>query len=163
MAAIGVGAAPDDYDQTPAAKQGLAKIRRWFANNPPANMHNRAMKMMAPLVVEDLMTKREREAVVEDLLVLQKDDGGWNLATLGTNWIFLPQIALLASSPYWISTRCLLSATLLTNRPSMSFWFWRPARLLLFGQDPFSLWYSIICKRTRAERVKPSTTWTRII
>jgi squalene-hopene/tetraprenyl-beta-curcumene cyclase len=86
MAAIGVGVAPDDYRRTPAAKQGLEKIRQYLQNNPPANMHNRAMKMLASLVVEGIMTEAERSEVVEGLLSLQKRDGGWNLATLGTNW-----------------------------------------------------------------------------
>jgi len=86
MAAIGVGIAPDDYRRTPAAKKGLEKIRRYLQNHPPANVHNRAMKMLASLVVEGIMTEAERDEVVKELFSLQKRDGGWNLATLGANW-----------------------------------------------------------------------------
>ena len=86
MAAIGVGIAPDDYSRTPTAKKGLEKIRQYLRNNPPANMHNRAMKMLASLYVDGIMTKPERQKVVDDLFALQKPDGGWNLATLGANW-----------------------------------------------------------------------------
>ncbi len=86
MAAIGVGIAPDNYSQTPAAKKGLKKIRQYLSNNPPFNMHHRAMKMLASLGVDGLMNRRERREVVKDLFTLQKADGGWNLATLGTNW-----------------------------------------------------------------------------
>jgi squalene-hopene/tetraprenyl-beta-curcumene cyclase len=86
MAAIGVGIAPDNYSQTPAAKKGLKKIRQYLANNPPVNMHHRAMKMLASLGVKGIMTGSERREVVRDLFNLQKPDGGWNLATLGTNW-----------------------------------------------------------------------------
>ena len=43
MAAIGVGAAPDGYAQTPVATAGLERIRQYFKNNPPANLHHRAM------------------------------------------------------------------------------------------------------------------------
>ncbi len=85
MAAIGVGVAPDNYSQTPMARQGLDKIRRYFRNNPPANMHHRAMKMLASLHVDGIMTDAERGKVVSDLFSLQKPDGGWGLATLG-NW-----------------------------------------------------------------------------
>jgi len=86
MAAIGVGAAPDDYAQTPVAKKGLEKIRSYFRTNPPKNVHHRAMKMLASLHVDGIMTDAERKQVVDDLFALQKPDGGWNLATLGTNW-----------------------------------------------------------------------------
>jgi len=86
MAAIGVGIAPDNYSQTLAAKRGLEKIRQYLRNNPPVNMHHRAMKMLASLHVDGIMTEGERREVVEGLFALQKGDGGWNLATLGTNW-----------------------------------------------------------------------------
>jgi len=85
MAAIGVGAAPDKYSRTPAAKKGLEKIREYFRNHPPANMHHRAMKMLASLHVDGIMTDTERREVIKDLFGLQKPDGGWGLATLG-NW-----------------------------------------------------------------------------
>jgi squalene-hopene/tetraprenyl-beta-curcumene cyclase len=86
MAAIGVGMAPDNYSRTPAAKKGLDKIRQYLQNNPPANMHNRVMKLLASLVVNGIMTEAERKEVIARLLDLQKGDGGWNLATLGANW-----------------------------------------------------------------------------
>ncbi|HUT89376.1 MAG TPA: prenyltransferase/squalene oxidase repeat-containing protein [Thermoguttaceae bacterium] len=85
MAAIGVGAAPDGYADTPAAKAGLDKIRRYFEANPPAHLHHRAMKLLASLHVEGIMTEPERRQVVEDLFALQKPDGGWGVVTLG-NW-----------------------------------------------------------------------------
>jgi len=85
MAAIAVGVAPDNYKETPAAEKGLAKIRLYFRNNPPANMHHRAMKLLASLHLDQIMTDTERQEVVKDLFALQKPDGGWGLATLG-NW-----------------------------------------------------------------------------
>ncbi len=85
MAAIGAGVAPDDYSRTPAARAGLEKIRNYFRSNPPANVHHRAMKLLASLHVGGIMTEDQRKQVVQDLLALQKPDGGWGLATLG-NW-----------------------------------------------------------------------------
>jgi squalene-hopene/tetraprenyl-beta-curcumene cyclase len=85
MAAIGVGVAPEHYSETPEAKNGLEKIRKYFRNNPPANMHHRAMKVLASLHVDGIMTNDERQDVIRYLLTLQKSDGGWGLATLG-NW-----------------------------------------------------------------------------
>ena len=86
MAAIGAGIAPDNYSRTPAAKTGLEKIRKYLKNNPPANVYNRAMKMLASLYVDGIMTKAGREKVIDELFAIQKSDGGWNLATLGRNW-----------------------------------------------------------------------------
>jgi squalene-hopene/tetraprenyl-beta-curcumene cyclase len=83
MAAIGVGRAPDDYRQTPGAQKGLEGIRRYFRNNPPANMHQRAMRLLASLRIDGIMTEAERADVVARLSALQKPDGGWGLATLG--------------------------------------------------------------------------------
>lgn len=85
MAVIGVGAAPGDYADTPAAKAGLDRIRRYFQANPPANLHHRAMKLLGSVNVDGILTEREREQVVEDLTSLQKPDGGWGLVTMG-NW-----------------------------------------------------------------------------
>ncbi len=86
MAAIGVGVAPDGYSETSAAKEGLEKIRGYLRKNPPLNMHHRAMKMLASLRVDGIMSEGERKDVVRDLLAIQKGDGSWNLATLGRNW-----------------------------------------------------------------------------
>lgn len=86
MAAIGVGMAPDGYARTPAAREGLRKIRSYFRSHPPENVHQRAMKMLASLYLDGIMSEAERQKVVADLVALQKADGGWNLATLGTNW-----------------------------------------------------------------------------
>lgn len=85
MAAIGVGMAPGGYAGTPAAKAGLAKIRAYFKANPPAHLHHRAMKLLASLHVDGIMTESERQQVVQDLFSLQKPDGGWAVVTMG-NW-----------------------------------------------------------------------------
>jgi squalene-hopene/tetraprenyl-beta-curcumene cyclase len=86
VAVIGVGAAPDGYADTAAAKAGLDKIRKYFKNNPPANLHHRAMKLLGSLSVDGIMIETERQKVAQDLLALQKPDGGWGLATFGKNW-----------------------------------------------------------------------------
>ena len=84
MAAIGVGMAPDGYSKTPAAQEGLEKIRHYLRNNPPVNMHQRTMVLLASLRADGIMTDAERREVVEGLFSLQKGDGGWGLATLGS-------------------------------------------------------------------------------
>lgn len=85
MAAVAAGVAPDDYSETAAAQKGLARIRKFFQNNAPANMHNRAMLLWASTYVDGLMSDSQQREVVDALLAMQKSDGGWGLATLG-NW-----------------------------------------------------------------------------
>lgn len=83
MALIGVGVAPDDYAQTPAAQAGVAKLRSYLAANPPPTLHHRAMIVWAGSYVDDLVSDAERTACVEALLALQQPDGGWATASLG--------------------------------------------------------------------------------
>jgi squalene-hopene/tetraprenyl-beta-curcumene cyclase len=85
VAAMGVGMAPDHYADTPAAQAGLDKIRAYFRNNPPAHVHHRAMKLLASLHLDGIMSQGQRQQVVQDLFALQKPDGGWGAVTLG-NW-----------------------------------------------------------------------------
>ncbi len=79
------GIAPNGYSTTPAAQKGPEKIRQYFRNNPPTNMHHRAIRILASRRVDGIMTETERSEVVEGLSSLQKPDGGCGLATLG-NW-----------------------------------------------------------------------------
>lgn len=83
MAAIGVGAAPGGYAETPAARAGLERIRGYFKAHPAAHLHHRAMKLLASLSVPGVLTEAERQRVVDDLFALQKPDGGWAVVTLG--------------------------------------------------------------------------------
>src|SRR5262249_34748222 len=83
FAAVGVGFAPDGYAKGASAKDGLAKLVGYFRNNPPPNLHHRTWLLFASLRLDGLMTPAERQQTVKDLLALQRDDGGWNLASLG--------------------------------------------------------------------------------
>ena len=83
LAAIAVGVAPDDYQHSAAAKQGMEALRGYLAANPPAMLHHEAMLLWAASYHENLMSAADRDACIERLWQLQKDDGGWCLATLG--------------------------------------------------------------------------------
>jgi squalene-hopene/tetraprenyl-beta-curcumene cyclase len=84
FAAVGVGHAPDGYAQTDRARAGLAKLRKYFRANKPPDLHHRAMLLWASLKVEGLLTDAGRKATVKELLALQRSDGGWSLASLGS-------------------------------------------------------------------------------
>ena len=84
-ALIGVGAAPDDYARTPAAVEGIAKLKKYLAANPPPTLHHKLMILWADSYRLGLVTDDERQAWLEELSKLQRAGGGWNVASLG-NW-----------------------------------------------------------------------------
>jgi len=83
IAALGVGAAPDKYAETPAARAGLDKIRAYLGTNPPPSLHHKAFLLWASSYVPDLMPAARRAAAVKELLAAQRPDGGWSLPSLG--------------------------------------------------------------------------------
>ncbi len=83
FAALGIGVAPEGYAQTAQAKKGLEKLRTYFAKNPPPDLHHRTWLLWASLKLDGLMTGAERKQTIEALQALQRQDGGWNLPSLG--------------------------------------------------------------------------------
>jgi squalene-hopene/tetraprenyl-beta-curcumene cyclase len=81
--ALGVGLAPDGYADTPAAKAGMEKVRRYLKDMPPPSLHHRIVLLWASLNTPGLTTPDEREATIEELLAQQRPNGGWSLASLG--------------------------------------------------------------------------------
>jgi squalene-hopene/tetraprenyl-beta-curcumene cyclase len=81
--ALGVGLAPEKYRDSDAAKEGLAKLRKYLANTPAPTLHHKAWLLWASVQLDGLMTQEERDATVKELLAVQQKDGGWSLASLG--------------------------------------------------------------------------------
>jgi len=82
-AAVGVGFAPEQYARSDEAKDGLAKLRRYFRNHAPPNLHHKGWLLFASLRLDGLMAPTERAATIDELLACQREDGGWNLPSLG--------------------------------------------------------------------------------
>ena len=82
LAAIGVGSAPDGYSETAVAQAGLAKIRTYLKNHPPANLHHKGMLLWASTYVHGLITAEERKAIIQELLAAERPTGGWAFSTL---------------------------------------------------------------------------------
>lgn len=83
IAALAVGAAPDNYRDSTAAVAGLDKLRTYFKENPPPTLHHQAMLLWADSYLGDLLTDDQRQSTIESLLAAQRPDGGWALAALG--------------------------------------------------------------------------------
>jgi squalene-hopene/tetraprenyl-beta-curcumene cyclase len=82
-AALGVGHAPEGYAQSEAAKEGVARLLRYFEKTRAPDLHHKTYLLWASLALDGLMDKAERERTLKALLALQREDGGWSLPSLG--------------------------------------------------------------------------------
>jgi len=86
LAALTVGIAPDRYVETDEARQGLEKIRRFLNDHRPLSLHHRAMIAWVSCRVRDVMNDRQRVQTLNELLGLQRPDGGWSTGGLLADW-----------------------------------------------------------------------------
>jgi squalene-hopene/tetraprenyl-beta-curcumene cyclase len=83
-AAVGVGSAPEDYAKGEEAKAGVARLKEYLRKNPPPDAHHRAWLLWAATKLDGLLDATGREKAVKDMRDLQRADGGWSLAALGS-------------------------------------------------------------------------------
>jgi squalene-hopene/tetraprenyl-beta-curcumene cyclase len=83
FAAVAVGHAPDDYAKGEAAKEGLAKLVKYLGKTPAPNLHHELYLVWASRKLDGLMTDGDVAKAVKRLKALQREDGGWSLASLG--------------------------------------------------------------------------------
>ncbi|GAA4473338.1 squalene--hopene cyclase [Novipirellula rosea] len=86
LAALTVGIAPDRYADTPQARVGLEKLRKYFHDNPPKSLHHRAMLAWGSIRVDGIVSEADCNETLAELLSRQLDDGGWSTAGLLTDW-----------------------------------------------------------------------------
>lgn len=82
LGALAVAVAPEEYRKTEAAQAGIAKLKEYLAKNPPPTLHHSAMLLWASSYGEPFLTAEQQKKVVDELLALQRPDGGWNLPSL---------------------------------------------------------------------------------
>jgi squalene-hopene/tetraprenyl-beta-curcumene cyclase len=85
MAALAVSVAPESYAETPNAAAGIARLKQYFTATPLPTLHHRLMLLWADTYRAGWLTAEERRSLVDQVLALQLDDGGWSTASLG-NW-----------------------------------------------------------------------------
>jgi len=81
IALLATGRAPENYASTPAAQEGVKKIREYLAKNAAPSLHHKGMLFWASKHVEGIMTAEEQKKTVDELLALQRPDGGWGVAS----------------------------------------------------------------------------------
>jgi squalene-hopene/tetraprenyl-beta-curcumene cyclase len=86
FAAVAVGTLPAEYTQTAEARRGISRMRKYLKEHPPHSLHHRAMIGWASLGLEGLMSAGERRHVIDRMLDLQREDGGWSADSLFADW-----------------------------------------------------------------------------
>jgi squalene-hopene/tetraprenyl-beta-curcumene cyclase len=81
IALLATGRAPENYASTPAAQEGIRKVREYLGKNAPPSLHHKGMLFWASKHIEGLMTAEEQKKTVDELLALQRPDGGWGVAS----------------------------------------------------------------------------------
>jgi len=81
IALLATGRAPENYASTPAAQEGIRKVREYLAKNAPPSLHHKGMLFWASKYTDGLLTPEERKMTVDELLALQRPDGGWAVST----------------------------------------------------------------------------------
>lgn len=83
LMAVALGMADEPYRKTPVARLGQQRIEQYLTTNPPTNAHQKGMLLWGARFNDQLVTQEQRTQWKDELLQLQRDDGGWSLQSLG--------------------------------------------------------------------------------
>ena len=85
LAAVAVGLAPEGYGARPDVQDNLTRLGRYLRSRLDAQPpFNRVMALWASGAMPDLLADARRQAIVDEIAGLQREDGGWSLPSLGT-------------------------------------------------------------------------------
>ncbi|MDP6579787.1 MAG: hypothetical protein QF681_03945 [Vicinamibacterales bacterium] len=85
LAAVAVGSAPGDYVSTPGVQPQVARLRDYLRRGADAqHLFNRLTLLWASADLAGVLDSPQQQAIVDEALRLQREDGGWSLASLGT-------------------------------------------------------------------------------
>jgi squalene-hopene/tetraprenyl-beta-curcumene cyclase len=98
LMAEAVGSAPSGYSNDPAIAPNLAALDTYLKRHYDAQpLLNKIVALWAGAYLSDLLTREQREQLVGEIDRLQREDGGWSLADLGT-WKRVDNTALVTRS-----------------------------------------------------------------
>ena len=85
LAAVAVGTAPGAYDSTPAIQTQVARLRDYLRREADRqHLFNRVTALWPSTLLPGSLDGHQRQAIIDEALRLQREDGGWSLASLGT-------------------------------------------------------------------------------
>jgi squalene-hopene/tetraprenyl-beta-curcumene cyclase len=87
MAAIAVGAAPENYRSEPEIQTNLALLRDYLnRESSDQPLLNRMMLLWASAKWPGLLTPERQKEIITEILRAQKEDGGWSLFPIAKTW-----------------------------------------------------------------------------
>jgi squalene-hopene/tetraprenyl-beta-curcumene cyclase len=82
FAAFAAGTAPGPHDAVATA--GIERLRSYLSTNYQAqHLYNRTWALLASTRLKRVVTDAQRDALIEELVRTQRDDGGWSLEAMG--------------------------------------------------------------------------------
>lgn len=91
LAALGVGLAPGGYSSDPGIQANVELLREYLREESPSQSTlNHAALLWASTRLPGILNDAERAPLIEELLAMQSEDGGWSLPSLtfgnATGW-----------------------------------------------------------------------------
>ncbi|MHB1422074.1 MAG: prenyltransferase/squalene oxidase repeat-containing protein [Gemmataceae bacterium] len=83
FAAVGTAIAPEGYCQSESAQKGMKKLKEYLNKTPPPTLHHKAWLLWAATKWDGLLSPSQRRRTSEEMIALQRKDGGWSLPSLG--------------------------------------------------------------------------------
>ena len=85
LAAVAVGSAPGGYGSTAGIQTQVARLREYLRREADTqHLFNRLTALWASTLLPGSLDAHQRQAIIDETLRLQREDGGWSLALLGT-------------------------------------------------------------------------------
>jgi squalene-hopene/tetraprenyl-beta-curcumene cyclase len=87
LAAIAVGAAPQNYRATPEIQTNLAILRQYLAAQASKQSPlNRMILLWVSAKLPETLKPGEKQSIIDEILLKQQEDGGWSLTSLVGPW-----------------------------------------------------------------------------
>jgi len=86
LAALATAIAPEKYTRTPTVMTGMESLRRYFqrqnAGKHSVRLHDQVILLWAAHHASDLISRQMKQKIIQDMLLTQNADGGWDIVTL---------------------------------------------------------------------------------
>ena len=87
LAAVAVGTAPDHYRMIPEIQGNIKLVRAYLDREyPRQSLSNQVVLLWASAKLPGLLTAKQQELIVDEVLSKQQSDGGWSLSSLAWTW-----------------------------------------------------------------------------
>ena len=87
LAAAATGIAPESYRTSPDIQSSLKSLGAYLNRESVRQSSiNRVAFLWASAKVPGLLDRKQQEAIIQEVLTKQRDDGGWSLSSLAWTW-----------------------------------------------------------------------------